>query len=77
MLKVTFLLPPDKYPADLPYGSDLDNLLKRFLDALNQTIFSMTIGKDSSVVSLTATKVKVPSSKEAGAYLEVLPVKWG
>ena len=30
ILKVTFLLPADKYPKDYPYGSDLDNLLKRF-----------------------------------------------
>jgi len=29
VVKVTFLLPPDKFPADYPYGPDLDNLLKR------------------------------------------------
>jgi len=54
ILKVTFLLPPDKFPADFPYGPDLDNLLKRFLDALNETIFSETQGQDSCVISLSA-----------------------
>ncbi|HVO72492.1 MAG TPA: hypothetical protein VMT35_00600 [Ignavibacteriaceae bacterium] len=47
ILNVTFLLPADKYPRDYPYGSDLDNLLKRFQDALNETIFSEAKGKDS------------------------------
>ena len=39
MLRVTFLLPPDKFPADLPFGMDLDNLLKGFLDPLGETVF--------------------------------------
>jgi Holliday junction resolvase RusA-like endonuclease len=74
ILRVTFLLPPDKFPSDFPYGPDLDNLLKRFLDALNETIFKDTQGGDSCVVSLHAMKTKVDSLKEAGAILEVLPV---
>ncbi|MBI3189886.1 MAG: RusA family crossover junction endodeoxyribonuclease [Ignavibacteriales bacterium] len=74
IMKVTFLLPPDKFPKDFPYGSDLDNLLKRFLDALNKTIFVETIGKDSCIISLHVTKTKVDSQKESGALLEVLPV---
>jgi len=73
-LKVTFLLPPDKFPADFPYGPDLDNLLKRFMDALNHTVFSETQGGDSCVVMLTVMKTKVASLAEAGAHLEVLPV---
>ena len=63
VLKVTFLLPPNKFPTDFPYGSDLDNLLKRFLDALNETIFSETSGKDSCVVSLNVMKTRVESEK--------------
>jgi hypothetical protein len=47
LMKETFLLPTDKYPRDMPYGPDLDNLLKRLLDALNQTIFSGAKGGDS------------------------------
>src|SRR5947209_3361846 len=44
LMKVTFLLPPDKYPRDMPYGPDLDNLLKRLLDALKRTILSEAKG---------------------------------
>ena len=73
-MKVTFLLPPDKFPKDFPYGPDLDNLLKRFMDALNDTIFSETQGKDSCVVMLTVMKTRAPSNQEAGAHLEILPV---
>ena len=74
VLKVTFLLPPNKFPTDFPYGPDLDNLLKRFLDALNKTIFSETQGGDSCIVSLNVMKTKVDSEDMAGAILEVLPV---
>lgn len=72
--KVTFLLPPDKFPTDFPYGPDLDNLLKRFMDALNQTVFSETLGKDSCVISLSVSKARVESNDQAGALLELLPV---
>src|SRR5439155_747681 len=75
MLKATFLLPTDKFPYDLPYGSDLDNLLKLFLDALNEKVFSGAKGKDSRVISLTVMKTMVSSSKEADVHLEILPVK--
>ena len=63
ILDVTFFLPENKFPKDLPYGSDLDNLLKRFLDALNETIFSEIKGKDSCVVELKAKKVLVNSNE--------------
>jgi Holliday junction resolvase RusA-like endonuclease len=74
LLKVTFLLPPNKFPSNYKYGPDLDNLLKRFLDALNQTIFSNSVGKDSCAISINVTKARVDSEKDAGALLEVLPV---
>lgn len=73
-MKVTFLLPPDKYPSDFPHGPDLDNLLKRFMDALNHTVFDGTAGGDSCVVMLTVMKTKVASKLESGVHLEVLPV---
>lgn len=73
-VNITFLLPPDKFPPNFPYGSDLDNLLKRFLDALNKTIFSEASGKDSCIVAIHATKTKVESPAHSGALLEVLPV---
>ena len=77
ILKVTFLLPPDKFPRDLPYGPDLDNLLKRFLDALGKTIFADAHGCDSCIVSIHAMKTRVTSAADAGANLEVLPVSVG
>ena len=73
-LKVTFLLPPDKYPSDLPYGPDLDNLLKLLLDGLGKTIFSEARGGDSCVVLLHVMKTKIASNDHAGAHIEVLPV---
>jgi Holliday junction resolvase RusA-like endonuclease len=72
-MRVTFLMPPDKYPADLPYGPDLDNYLKRFQDALNRTIFRDVPGGDSCIISLEVTKVRVASYEESGAHLEILP----
>ena len=75
VMKVTFLLPPDKFPSDLPYGSDLDNLLKRFMDALNDTVFSEATGKDSCVVSLTVMKTRAKSREVSGVHFEILPVQ--
>jgi Holliday junction resolvase RusA-like endonuclease len=69
------MLPPNKLPKDLPYGPDLDNLMKRLADALNETIFSETEGKDSCVIELNVMKTRVESENEAGALLEVLPIK--
>ncbi len=74
--KVTFLLPRDMFPRDYPFGPDVDNLLKRFLDALNATVFKNSKGKDSCIISLTVTKAKVESEAEAGALLEILPVRY-
>ncbi|MEW6518090.1 MAG: RusA family crossover junction endodeoxyribonuclease [Thermodesulfobacteriota bacterium] len=73
ILRVTFLMPPDKYPKDFPYGPDIDNYLKRFQDALNKTIFKNAPGGDSCIMLLEASKVKVASNDEAGAHLEILP----
>jgi Holliday junction resolvase RusA-like endonuclease len=74
VLKITFLLPASKFPPDFPYGPDLDNLLKRFLDALGETVFSETPGQDSCVVSLHVMKTKVDDESKAGAHIEILPV---
>lgn len=74
ILKVTFFLPQDKFPTDFPYGPDLDNLLKRFLDALNNTVFSESKGGDSCIISINATKTKAVSENDVGAFLEILPV---
>lgn len=74
LMKMTFLLPTDKFPTDFPYVPDLDNMLKRFLDALNETIFSEAPGKDSCNISMNVTKTKVMKQEESGVHLEILPV---
>jgi Holliday junction resolvase RusA-like endonuclease len=76
IVKITFLLLGDKFPKDYPFGPDVDNLLKRFLDALNATVFKKSKGKDSCIISLTVMKAKVESETEAGALLEILPVSY-
>ncbi len=73
-LQVVFRLPGNKFPADLPYGSDLDNLLKRLLDALNETVFKDARGHDSAVVRLVASKIEVADEREAGVDVTILPV---
>jgi Holliday junction resolvase RusA-like endonuclease len=75
VVRITFRLPPDKFPKDHPYGSDLDNLLKRFFDALIDTVFSDAPGKDGIVISIEATKVKVGSVNESGADLEIIEIE--
>ncbi len=75
VLRVTFLLPEDKFPKDFPYGPDLDNLLKRLLDGLGKTVFSETAGGDSCIISLGAMKTKADSENKAGARVEILPVR--
>jgi Holliday junction resolvase RusA-like endonuclease len=74
LVDVTFRLPPDKYPTDHPHGMDLDNLLKRFFDALQKTVFSEVPGGDGCVIEVRARKVKVGSAREAGADLTITPV---
>jgi len=44
-------------------------------DALNQTIFSESEGRDSCVVEMSVMKRMVQFETEDGALLEVLPVK--
>lgn len=69
-LRAIFILPPDKYPTDLRYGPDLDNLLKRLQDALNETIFSKAPGKDSCITKLYAEKQKA-NSRDTGVEIEI------
>ncbi|MFC2049631.1 RusA family crossover junction endodeoxyribonuclease [Chloroflexota bacterium] len=64
---VVFVLPKDKYPSDHPHGPDLDNLMKRLLDALNNTVFSGVAGKDGSVVHLVVSKRKAMQNEPTGA----------
>jgi hypothetical protein len=75
LLRITYLLPRSHIPTNFPFGTDLDNLNKRFLDGLCQTVFSEAMGKDSCVVAMETMKVIVESKDEAGAHVEVLPIK--
>lgn len=74
LLRITYLLPRAHIPANYPFGTDLDNLNKRFLDGLCQTIFSEAKGKDSCVVAMETMKVIVDTKEESGARIEVLPI---
>lgn len=66
-MNLKFVLPADKYPLDHPYGSDLDNLVKRLLDALNMTILANVPGMDGAVVQLTVSKRKASQDELTGA----------
>jgi Holliday junction resolvase RusA-like endonuclease len=70
-INVTFILPLDKYPTDHPQGPDLDNLLKRLFDALNETIFCKAPGKDGCVTLLTASKRKRRGEQKTGVRLKI------
>jgi Holliday junction resolvase RusA-like endonuclease len=74
-LCVTFRLPPSKRPKDHPFGNDLDNLLKRFCDALGKTILSEAPGKDGAIIDMEAKKIFVLSDKESGALFEIMELE--
>jgi len=63
MCSRTYLLPRSHVPTDYPFGTDLDNLNKRLLDALSQTVFSEAKGKDSCVVAMETMKVIVDTRR--------------
>ncbi len=72
-LAVTFFLPADKYAAPNSMGPDLDNLLKRLLDALKRTVFRPP-SDDSFVVELTAAKFRAGTLADAGVHLHIVAV---
>lgn len=65
---VEFILPADKFPRDFPHGPDLDNLLKRLLDAVQD---GKAIENDSLIVSITASKRRVCDGERTGVRLLV------
>jgi hypothetical protein len=73
-LHVTFVLPKDRFPPDHPFGTDLDNLLKRFLDALGRTVLSKVAGQDGAVVEIRAKKRKQRGSELTGARFRLVPI---
>lgn len=68
-MNLKFVLPADKYPLDHPYGSDLDNLVKRFLDALGHTVLSKAEGKDGAIVRLSVSKRKASKGEPTGVRM--------
>ena len=75
LVRVTFKLSRDKFHDGSPFGTDLDNLLKRFLDALGQTVFSDAPGKDACVVAIEAAKVLVLNPQESGVDGEIIEMQ--
>ena len=72
LVRVTFKLAKDKFHDANPFGTDLDNLLKRFFDALSQTVFSEAPGKDACIVAIEAAKVLVQNPSESGVDGEII-----
>jgi Holliday junction resolvase RusA-like endonuclease len=73
-LDVVFILPADKFPSDLPFGMDLDNLLKRLMDALGQTVLRDAPGRDSAVMALHARKRRAQPGETPGAAISFRPL---
>ena len=72
LVRVTFKLTNEKFHDANPYGTDLDNLLKRFFDALSRTVFAQAPGKDACIVAIEAAKVLVQNPSESGVDGEII-----
>ena len=75
LVRVTFKLSREKFHDANPFGTDLDNLLKRFFDALSQTVFSDAPGKDACVVAVEAAKTLVLNPTESGVDGEIIEME--
>lgn len=67
--EIVFSLLFDKYPPDFPYGPDLDNLLKRLLDALGQTVLKELPGKDSAIIEIHCSKQRTEDDAFCGVCI--------
>ncbi|MFC1540540.1 RusA family crossover junction endodeoxyribonuclease [Candidatus Margulisiibacteriota bacterium] len=67
IFEVRFILLANKFPSDLPFGPDLDNLLKHFLDCLQKTCLE----NDSLIIKLIASKSKIRKNEKPGAKVMV------
>lgn len=75
LVRVTFRLSKEKFHPGNPFGTDLDNLLKLFFDALGRTVFSDAPGKDACVVAVEAAKVLVQNPTESGVDGEIIEMQ--
>src|SRR5207253_655138 len=71
VLRLVFILPSDKCPTDHPYGNDLDNLLKRFCDALQVTVLRDTPGRDGAIIRVEAEKIMASPVEPPGVDFEL------
>lgn len=72
-LEAEFVLPANKFTKGNPYGVDIDNLLKRLLDALSKTIFLEAPKNDAAIVSLKAWKRPARGIEDTGVRITVRP----
>ncbi len=70
-LKVVFYLPPDRFEIGSPYGTDIDNLVKRLLDALNETVLSDVPGKDGCIMNIEAEKSVALKPSQLGVDIKI------
>ena len=75
-LDVEFILNKEKFTDDVPYGTDLDNLLELVFDALGKTVFAAAKRTDSVVVEVHASKRWAREHEPAGAKLQITPRPW-
>jgi Holliday junction resolvase RusA-like endonuclease len=68
-LEVSFILPADRFPFVHSCGNDLDNLLKRLLDALAESVLREAPGRDAAIVQLSAEKRKALKNEPTGARI--------
>lgn len=75
-LDVEFVLPAGRFPRHQRFGTDLDNLLKRLLDSLKETVLSEAPGGDGAIVELRASKIKAEGKQPTGARIIITDQPW-
>ena len=75
-LDVEFILNKRRFTDDVPYGTDLDNLLELLFDAWGETVFRTAKRKDSVIVEVHAIKRWAKEGELAGAIIQVSPRSW-
>ena len=69
--EIDFFIPIEKYTLKDVYGPDLDNLVKRLLDGLSETLFSGLETKDGSIIHLKVNKKPAIGDQKAGAKVRI------
>lgn len=73
-MEIIFFIPVEKFTLKDVYGPDIDNLVKRLLDGLNNTLFRDLETKDGSVIDLKVTKKPAIGDQKPGAKVTVFVV---